>query len=60
MVRCLASASRQKTMRGILESGTHSSVTGNLFNETVNVSKRTANTDRTLEPNYYPLITVEK
>ena len=60
MVRCLASASRQKTMRVILESGTHSSVTGNLFNETVNVSKRTANTDRTLEPNYYPLITVEK
>ena len=38
MVRCLASASRQKTMRVILESGTHSSVTGNLFNETVNVS----------------------
>ena len=37
MIRCQAYGSRQRTQRIILDDGTHSSVTGKLFNETVNV-----------------------
>ena len=38
IIRCQALGSRQKTQRIILDDGSHSSVTGKLFNETVNVS----------------------
>ena len=38
IIRCQAYGSRQKTQRLILDDGSHSSVTGKLFNETVNVS----------------------
>ena len=37
MIRCQAYGSRPRTQRIILEDGSHSSVTGKLFNETVNV-----------------------
>ena len=38
MVRSLAASSRPKTQRVILEDSAHASLTGKLFNETVNVS----------------------
>ena len=38
MVRSLAASSRPKTQRVILDDSSHSSITGKLFNETVNVS----------------------
>ena len=41
MIRCQAYGSRQRTQRIILDNGAHSSVTGKLFNETVNVTIKT-------------------